>query len=156
VEIQQRSPAVNTTVTHQSDLFLETAPSSDPLIGRPVTLDTPCRTCGSTTALIESGCGPHLGELRCRNCNKHRQWISRESYVAIAEFVAEIGDRFGLTFPINFRSLNTRKGGEQQPFETNNNPEPVTGRVKFFLKPKNKATTSEPVPFNDDISDIGF
>jgi hypothetical protein len=92
----------------QVDLFPETAPQPDPLIGRTVTMDAPCLACGSTTALIGPGRGPHLGELRCRSCNKHRQWISRESYTAIAKFVAKIANTFGAPETINFRSLNTR------------------------------------------------
>jgi hypothetical protein len=91
---------------HQTDLFPETAPS-DPLIGRTVAMDGSCRACGSTTALIGPGRGPHLGELRCSSCNKHRQWISRSSYTAIAKFVAEIGDTFGA--PETIRVIKDRR-----------------------------------------------
>ena len=86
---------------HQTDLFPETAPS-DPLIGRTVTMDGSCPACGSATVLIGPGRGPHLGELRCSSCNKHRQRISRSSYTAIARFVAEIADTFGAPETIKF------------------------------------------------------
>jgi hypothetical protein len=87
--------------------------ATDTLIGRRVTFD-PCQ-CGNRCALIGPGRGPHLGELRCRNCGKHRQWISRGSYTAIASFVADIADRFGASDTINFRSLNTRRDGARIP-----------------------------------------
>jgi hypothetical protein len=73
----------------QRDLFPETAPPADPLIGRTVKLDVE-HLCGSTEAIIRTGKGPHVGSLICTGCGKHRQWISKESYGAISEFVAEI------------------------------------------------------------------
>jgi hypothetical protein len=85
-----------------ADFFPDTIPPPDPLIGRAVTMDTPCRACGSATALIGPGGGPHLGELRCSSCNKHRQWIGRSSYTAIAKFVAKIADTFGAPETIKF------------------------------------------------------
>jgi hypothetical protein len=72
----------------QSDLFPESAPPADPLIGRTVKLETAHR-CGSTEATILTGKGPHAGSLICAGCGIHRQWISRESYAEIKEFVAE-------------------------------------------------------------------
>jgi len=86
----------------QADLFPTAATSpADPLIGHAVTLD-PCDNCAATVAIIGPGRGPHLGELRCSSCNKHRQWISRSSYAAIAKFVAKIAGTFGAPETIKF------------------------------------------------------
>jgi hypothetical protein len=81
-DLSQAARAVN-------DLFPETVAAADPLIGRTVKLDRP-HLCGSTEAIISTGKGPHVGSLICTGCGKHRQWISKESYAAISEFVAEI------------------------------------------------------------------
>lgn len=121
---------------HQADLFQETAPS-DPLIGRTVTLDKPCDKCGTTAAIIEPGRGPHVGELRCRNCNKHRQWMSRETYTAFAKFVAEIAATFGAPEAINFRSLSTGR---------------ATAAVhKVEASTSGEKPAPDGVPFNDPI-----
>jgi hypothetical protein len=72
-----------------NDLFPETVAAPDPLIGRAVKLEAPHR-CGSTEAIISPGRGPHAGSLVCAGCGIHRQWISRDSYTQISEFVAEI------------------------------------------------------------------
>jgi hypothetical protein len=71
-----------------NDLFPEPAALPDPLLGRVVTLEAQHR-CGSTTATIAAGRGPHAASLICTGCQKHRQWISRGSYTEISEFVAE-------------------------------------------------------------------
>ena len=42
-----------------------------------------CRACGSVgTHLAHPGKGPHFKELRCRQCDCHIKWLSRQSAAA--------------------------------------------------------------------------
>jgi hypothetical protein len=125
------------------------AAQADALIGRRVTLD-PCK-CGDRYALIGPGKGPHLGELLCRGCGKHRQWISRESFIAINKFVAEIVNQFSAEpAEIAFRHPFRDGHGIQTQ------PQPATGRVKFFPRQSKPATKSgdHPGPFDDPVADV--
>jgi hypothetical protein len=85
------------------DLFPDTVPSADPLIGRAVCIATVCWRCGTNVALINPGRGPHAAELRCRNCDAHYQWLSHAAHQAIAKFLAEIGNQFGAPSEIIYR-----------------------------------------------------
>jgi hypothetical protein len=85
------------------DLFPDTVPPADPLIGRAVCIATVCWRCGANIALINPGRGPHAAELRCRNCDAHYQWLSHADHQAIAKFLAEIGDQFGAPSEIIYR-----------------------------------------------------
>jgi superfamily II DNA or RNA helicase len=38
-----------------------------------------CRFCHSTNLKIMSGKGPHAGQLRCEDCGRHVQWLSKET-----------------------------------------------------------------------------
>jgi hypothetical protein len=79
------------------------APTADPLIGRSVALDTPCRHCGATAARIGPGKEPHAGVLLC-SCGNFRKWISHESYAATKELLAEALAGFGEPASITLRS----------------------------------------------------
>jgi hypothetical protein len=85
------------------DLFPDTAPPADPLIGRAVCIATACFRCGTNVALINPGRGPHAAELRCRNCDAHRQWLSHTDYETIARFFAEFENQFGAPTEITYR-----------------------------------------------------
>jgi hypothetical protein len=128
----------------------------DALIGRRITLD-PCK-CGNRYALIGPGKGPHLGELLCQSCGKHRQWISRESFIAINKFVAEIVSQFGVEpAEIAFRRPVVAAGHEQVEASTSSitadqqkrAPRNITGRVSLFPR-QNKAATDpdDGMPFD--------
>jgi hypothetical protein len=94
----------------QLDLFSEPPSKAEenqsPLFGLTVQLSSSC-TCGTVSAKIEVGCGPHLAGLRCSACGVHRGWLSREAH----RFVAEVAKKFGRpSSPIVIR--------------TNTNPQP--------------------------------
>jgi hypothetical protein len=88
-------------------------PAADPLIGRSVALDAPCRRCGSAAAIIRPAPPPHAAVLHCVDCGTHRQWIARANYAAIREFAAEIATRFGDLGPISFRSAIQRQDNRE-------------------------------------------
>jgi hypothetical protein len=65
----------------QLNLFEET-PTSPPAnpkspFGLEVITRQPCKSCGTRTATIEPGCGPHLASLRCVACGGFVSWMSR-------------------------------------------------------------------------------
>ena len=88
-------------------------PAADPLIGRSVALDAPCRQCGSATAIIRSAPPLHAAALHCVDCGRHRQWIARADYAAISDFVVEIAGRFGELGAISFRGAIQRQGNQE-------------------------------------------
>ena len=55
------------------------------------TIDVPCAVCGQTVVVIGKGDGSHVASLRCASCFRQRGWLP----VAIAEFLAELINRFG-------------------------------------------------------------
>jgi hypothetical protein len=85
------------------DLFPNTVPPADPLVGKAVCIAPVCGRCGTNVALINRGRGPHAAELRCRNCDAHYQWLAHADYQAIGEFVAEISNQFGAPQEIIYR-----------------------------------------------------
>ena len=90
---------------------LDAAP--DPLVGRSVALDVPCRQCGSTPALVAAAPKPHAAALHCADCGKHRQWIARSDYAAIKDFTIEIATRFGDLGAISFRGAIQRQDNQE-------------------------------------------
>jgi len=90
---------------------LDAAP--DPLVGRSVALDVPCRQCGSTPALVAAAPKPHAAALHCADCGKHRQWIARSDYAAIKDFAIEIATRFGDLGAISFRGAIQRQDNQE-------------------------------------------
>ena len=85
------------------DLFPDTTPPADPLIGRTVSLANVCRRCGTNIALINPPRGPHAAELRCRNCDAHLQWLARDDYEAIARLFTAIENEFGTPAEVIYR-----------------------------------------------------
>ena len=73
----------------------------DPLLGRQLCMDIAC-PCGSNVTIICAGTGPHAAALRCRNCNRHRQWLSHEDYRICGTVLAEITGRFGPLMQVVF------------------------------------------------------
>jgi hypothetical protein len=65
--------------------ILEPAPSIVPtnffgeptLIGLKVEMAAGKPCCGCTLAELHSGKGPHVYELRCTSCGRHRGWLSK-------------------------------------------------------------------------------
>jgi hypothetical protein len=90
----------------QSDLFV-TSPSTSP-IGLTVALERrPC-LCGAVTVTIGSSVGPHYAVLKCPACNRHRGWLSAETF----HFLCDVIDRFGRpTEPIVVRT-NSRASAD--------------------------------------------
>jgi hypothetical protein len=91
------------------DLFPDTAPSVDPLAGRAVCITTVCWRCGTNVALICPGYGPHAAELRCRNCDRHRQWLSHQDYRTCGAVLAEITGHFGEPAEISYRLIKQKR-----------------------------------------------
>lgn len=67
----------------QRDLFGETR--NEP-IGLVVQLPDTCY-CGAIRATIGAGTGPHIASLRCVNCNKHRGWLSHQTFHFLTETI---------------------------------------------------------------------
>jgi hypothetical protein len=80
----------------------------DPLLGRVLCMDQVC-ACGSNVTLICQGRGPHAAKLRCRNCDRHRQWLSHEDFRICGTVLAEITGRFGEPVEITYRSIKQRR-----------------------------------------------
>jgi hypothetical protein len=79
-----------------SDLFHETLP---PPPGLAVRTPDSCK-CGTNTATIGAGAGPHIASLHCVDCGAHRGWLSHE----VCSFVNEAIQLFGRpTTPIAIR-----------------------------------------------------
>ena len=86
----------------QFDLFVTTPEERGPLFGLAVKLPDTCR-CNSDVVRIGAPCGPHLAELRCSHCERHRGWLPREAH----KFITEIISNFGRpTEPIAIRRGN--------------------------------------------------
>src|SRR5262249_60110272 len=96
-------------------------------------MDQAC-ICGSNVTLISRGRGPHAAELRCRNCDRHRQWLSHEDYRICGTVLAEITGRFGEPVEISYRIIKKRT--EAMPTEQYDN----TNRGALF---KNTDKTDE-------------
>jgi hypothetical protein len=90
------------------DLFPETAPSADPVMGKAVQTNKGC-LCGTSIAVICAGRGPHAAELRCQNCDRHVQWLSHADHQAVARFLDEFGNQFGAPTEIIYRLSPTNK-----------------------------------------------
>ncbi len=39
-----------------------------------------CKRCGYSYADIKEGKGPHIAEIRCRDCGGHMKWMSKGEY----------------------------------------------------------------------------
>ena len=90
-----------------SDLFPDTA-SANPLIGRQLCMDIAC-PCGSNVTIICAGTDPHAAALRCRNCNRHRQWLSHQDYRICGAVLAEVAGRFGEPAEISYRIIKQKR-----------------------------------------------
>jgi hypothetical protein len=75
--------------------------NTSPLFGFAVKFEgiRACSHCGSKTATIGRGAGPHYGELRCTACSSHCGWLSQST----ADKLETIINKFGAQPPIVFR-----------------------------------------------------
>jgi hypothetical protein len=80
----------------------------DPLLGRVLCMDQAC-PCGSNVTIICAGTGPHAAALRCRNCNRHRQWLSHQDYRICGAVLAEIAGRFGEPVEISYQIIKQER-----------------------------------------------
>ena len=58
-------------------MLLPLEESNDTPFGLVVTLQDAC-FCGARCGVIRRG--PHVAELRCEGCGRHRSWMSRQSF----------------------------------------------------------------------------
>ena len=75
----------------QQDMF-ETETS--PLVGLAVLLERDIdrqKPCHGNIAVIHRGKGPHLGELRCKTCGRHRGWVSKEMGAQLLAIIEKFG-----------------------------------------------------------------
>ena len=91
----------------------------DPLLGRALCMNEAC-SCGSNVTIICPGHGPRAAELRCRNCDRHRQWLSFDDYRTCGAVLAEITDRFGEPAEISYRIIK-QKGTQAMATEQYDN-----------------------------------
>jgi hypothetical protein len=73
----------------QFDMFAATAAS--PIFGLTVELEHFRTRCHDDIACIAEGKGPHLGELKCAACGRHRGWISKST----GKWIESVVERFG-------------------------------------------------------------
>lgn len=45
-----------------------------------VIIEAPCGYCGGIEAKMFEGKGPHIAELRCKECGRHNRWMSKAQY----------------------------------------------------------------------------
>jgi hypothetical protein len=69
------------------------------IMGRPVKMPNHCR-CGSNIGIVGPGSGPHLASVHCRNCNKHRAWLSKHT----AQWLEAVSQKFGAPEIISLRT----------------------------------------------------
>ena len=74
----------------QLDLFTTTSEERGPLAGLAVRLPDACR-CGYDVARIGPPAGPHLADLRCARCERHRGWLPRQAHRFITETIRLFG-----------------------------------------------------------------
>jgi hypothetical protein len=74
-----------------ADLFGTTTLPSTSIVGLRVTMDRPCRTCGSTNYAIGAGKAMHAASVTCAACGRHGGWVSKTSH----DFIDEGVDVFG-------------------------------------------------------------
>lgn len=41
-----------------------------------VLIESPCKYCGGVYATLHEGKGPHVAEVRCKECKRHNKWMS--------------------------------------------------------------------------------
>jgi hypothetical protein len=76
------------------------------LVGLKVRLDRPIdieHPCCENVCTIGAGRGPHIGELVCTGCGKHRGWLSRQT----AQCIESVATRFGAPEIITVRQAHT-------------------------------------------------
>jgi hypothetical protein len=87
--------------------------AADPLIGRIVAVEEPCRQCGSAAAVIRPAPAPHAAALHCVDCGTHRQWTAPSDYAAVREFAVEVAASFGDLGAISFRGAIQRQDNRE-------------------------------------------
>jgi hypothetical protein len=59
------------------------------------------KPCHRNIAIVHPGKGPHAGELRCADCDRHRGWLSKEAGTQLLA----VTEKFGLpTEPLVIRN----------------------------------------------------
>jgi hypothetical protein len=98
-------PQSGGAMSTQPDLFGAVTAMS--LLGLKIRLDRPVdrdQPCCRNICVIGAGKGPHAGELRCADCNRHRGWLSKHT----ADWIENVAARFGApTTPIIVRKAYT-------------------------------------------------
>lgn len=89
----------------QLDFFVPTPEARGPLVGLLVSLPDACK-CGADTTRVGPPVGPHLAELRCTRCERHRGWLPRAAH----QFLVEAVNKFGRP-P---EPIAIRRGGQQR------------------------------------------
>jgi hypothetical protein len=62
----------------QQDMFTQASPlcGVQVKLARNIDQQQPCHR---NVAIVHPGKGPHAGELRCADCDRHRGWLSKEA-----------------------------------------------------------------------------
>ena len=82
--------------------------ATSPLLGLQVKLERnidKTKPCHRNVATVHPGKGPHAGELRCADCDRHRGWLSKEA----GEQLLAVIEKFGMpTEPLIIRKTPIR------------------------------------------------
>jgi hypothetical protein len=74
-----------------NDVCADLFPESPRLVVRLERAIDRARPCCGNYATIHSAPPPHVAELRCERCDRHRGWLAREAYSFIKQTVQEFG-----------------------------------------------------------------
>lgn len=78
----------------QLDFFVAKKPRVETpsvLLGLTVNLEHFRDRCHQNIARIYEGKGPHLGELKCVSCGRHRGWVSKTTGAWIESVIEQFG-----------------------------------------------------------------
>jgi hypothetical protein len=102
-----------------------------PLFGLRVKLERnidKTRPCHRNVATVHPGKGPHAGELRCADCDRHRGWLSKEAGTRLLAVI----EKFGVPLePLIIRNdtysrLHRARGNRFNPARANEAPSGTT------------------------------
>jgi hypothetical protein len=111
------------------------------LAGLHVKLDRP--TCCQDVCVIHNGKGPHIGELRCASCDRHRGWLDKATAAWLESVVVIFGRP---TVPIQVTSSREVEVTEVSADERRRRLYEIARRIEMGgFEPKNFFLSSPPM-----------
>lgn len=72
-----------------------------------------CKYCNDKTYLdIKEGKGPHIAELKCNQCGRHNQWMSKGSYEVYQCYLSDSPEQ-AIMLKIGDAILEVKKANEE-------------------------------------------